>query len=131
MTKRKTYEGIKYPIPEMKDSADMRKEVFELLKMHLHSGFSMDCFTHLSLGEIHSFVSEYPCEFCAKQLEIVVREAKAGWENIGREQATGKCIGNSRSWYYNMQNRYGWTDKIDMKSDIKGNINVSVVKYDD
>ena len=56
-------------------------------------------------------------------------EGKDYWETLGKRQSEGTCLGNSRSWYYNMSNRYGWRDKHDVQAEHKGSVNVNVISY--
>ena len=130
MRKRKIGNDIIYTRDSLRDSQKLREECFELLIEHIESGYSMDCFEFFSEPTLFEFVKIYP-EFNLPRLENSIRKAKAGWEKIGHEQATGKCIGNSRSWFYNMAHRYGWSDKVQVDANVKGNVNVSVINYSD
>lgn len=121
---------IKFPIEALRDSAELRMECFNELLEHIEAGFSINCFESLSEAMIFEFLKNYD-EFCTMRLEISLRKAQSGWEKIGHEQATGKCIGNSRSWFYNMAHRYGWSDKVQVDANVKGNVNVSVINYSD
>ncbi len=58
-----------------------------------------------------------------------MREGRQAWEEIGHKQANGQCLGNSRTWFYNMANRYGWRDKIEVEAEHKGQVQVQVVSY--
>lgn len=106
-----------------------RKKTFELLLKHVRAGFSMDCFPQLSDKSIEKCLKEYPEEFIEEDLIEAMREAKTFWEGLGRDQANGKCLGNSRSWFYNMANRYGWRDKVDVESKQSGEVKFNVVNY--
>jgi hypothetical protein len=106
-----------------------RRKVFAELLSHLRAGYSLDCFGPLSEVSIRKYLLLYNKEFVQEDLDNAMRDAKAGWENIGRKQANGDCLGNSRSWYYNMSNRYGWRDKVDIEAEHKGQVQVNVVNY--
>lgn len=106
-----------------------RKRLFKELRDHLAKGLSLDCFSALSKETIFSYCEKYPDEFNKEELQQSVRDGRDWWENIGRSQANGSCMGNSRTWYYNMSNRYGWRDKVDIESDNKHHVNVNVVSY--
>lgn len=106
-----------------------RKKIFEELCEHLKRGFSLDCFPALSDNSILEYTKTYPLEFPKEDLVDAQRAGKEGWEDIGRRQALGSCLGNSRSWYYNMANRYGWKDKLDIDADHKGQVQVEIVNY--
>lgn len=107
----------------------LREKVFKELCQHLRGGYSLDCFETLSCGTIEKYIKLYPEEFDEEDLVKAMRQGKQGWENIGRRQAEGTCLGNSRSWYYNMSNRYKWSDKQEVKQEHSGNLQVSVVSY--
>lgn len=106
-----------------------RRKVFKDLLQHIKDGFSLDCFSELSEMSIWEYIKIYPLEFVRGELDAAIRQAKQGWEDIGRRQSNGTCIGNSRSWYYNMSNRYGWRDKVDVANEHKGEVNITVVDY--
>lgn len=106
-----------------------RRAIFKELLEHIRGGYSLDCFSVLSDVTIRSWLELYKEEFVREELDNAMRQGKQGWENIGRKQANGDCLGNSRSWYYNMSNRYGWRDKVDIEAEHKGNLQVNVVSY--
>lgn len=112
------------------DSA-LRKKLFADLKRHIVAGYSLDCWDVMGQLTIEDFLTKYPEEFDAEELLAAQRKGKLGWENIGRRQAEGTCLGNSRAWYYNMAQRYGWSERqqIDLKHD--GQVNVAIVSYAD
>lgn len=114
---------------KLEADVEYRKEIFEKLLEHVRGGFSMDSFSEISEGSVKNCVGRFPGEFDANMLERAVREGKHGWEKIGRDQATGKCLGNSRSWYYNMAHRYGWSDRVDARVEHSGSVAVEVVSY--
>lgn len=113
----------------LKDSMDERKKLFKKLCGHIESGYSLDCFPELSDSSITFMMKEYPGEFVEEELICSIRRAKMMWEDIGHRQASGNCLGNSRSWFYNMINRYGWHEKSEVKQDVKGQVSVSIVNY--
>lgn len=106
-----------------------RRKIFKELCDHLKRGYSLDCFVPLSDFSIRKYLKLYPEEFCEEELQETLREGKVNWETIGMRQADGSCLGNSRSWYYNMANRYGWREKIDIEAEHKGQVSVNVVSY--
>jgi hypothetical protein len=113
----------------LRDSKEEREKCFRQLCEHIAKGFSLDCFTELSVTKIKEFIQLYPVEFDSESLEDAIRQGKKTWEGIGYRQALGTCLGNSRSWYYNMSNRYGWRDKVDIEAEHKGNLAVNIVSY--
>lgn len=106
-----------------------RRKVFRELLIHLQKGLSLQCFGPLSDSSIYEYCKKYPEEFNQQELQEAIRDGRDWWENIGRSQANGSCMGNSRTWFYNMANRYGWRDKLDVESDNKHALNVNVVSY--
>jgi hypothetical protein len=122
------------PSPAQRKSAltndqGLRRQLFARLLKHVECGYSLDCFQELSIESINTFLKEFPEEFCRESLDQSLRGGKRYWEDIGVRQADGKCLGNSRSWVYNMMNRFGWTDKAKVETETKGAITVSVVNY--
>jgi len=110
-------------------SPSLRKTLFKELLDHLKNCYSMDCFPPLSEHTIMKLVELFPEDFCPLKLQEACRQAKGSWELIGHRQANGLCLGNSRSWYYNMSNRYGWSDRQEIKNEHKGSVQVQVVNY--
>lgn len=106
-----------------------RRQTFKELCIHLAKGLSLDCFSALSKDSIITYCDKFPDEFIKEELQQAIRDGKDWWENIGRSQANGSCMGNSRTWYYNMSNRYGWRDKVDIESENKHSVSVNVVSY--
>lgn len=106
-----------------------RTLIFNDLKTHLLSGYSLDCFATMSEKSIWEAMKNYALEWPVEEFEETVRKAKAGWEQIGRGQAMGTCLGNSRSWYYNMMNRYNWSDKSKVETSGNSEIQVSIIDY--
>ena len=127
--------GKKMTIKEQTDliakDPSFRKQIFADLLQHIEAGYSLDCFHALSDNTIHKYLKDYPLEFVEEDLIRAMRKAKSMWEGIGHRQAIGTCLGNSRSWYYNMSNRYGWQDKVDLKAEHSGSVAVSIVSYAD
>lgn len=107
----------------------LRANTFRALLLHLRDGYSMDCFGPMSEKSIFEATKNHPLDFKLEEIEIALRDAKTGWERIGRQQAIGTCVGNSRSWYYNMSNRYGWSDKQKVETSGSQALNVSIVNY--
>lgn len=106
-----------------------RAKTFKELLAHLRAGFSLDCFPALSDVSIRTYLKTYPEEFVEEEFVQALRDGKLMWEGIGHRQAQGTCLGNSRSWYYNMANRYGWREKVDLQAEHSGTVNVNVVSY--
>jgi len=114
---------------KFEQDAGYRREIFVLLLKHVERGYSLDCFEYAALETIKKYLSVYKEEWCQEELEEAKRKGKIAWESIGYRQANGECLGNSRSWYYNMANRYGWREKIDIEAEHKGQVSVNIVSY--
>lgn len=54
----------------------------------------------------------------SEEFRGTVKECKAlcrtWWERQGRKMAAGVAEGNATVWIFNMKNRFGWRDKIDV-----------------
>ncbi len=116
-------------IAKMKESATERRAVFKELQKHVEGGYSLDCFAPIDEKGIYEMMESFPIEWNKAELNESIRKAKGFWEDIGKRQASGHCIGNSRSWFYNMANRYGWSERSKVEQDVKGSVTVSIVKY--
>src|ERR1700679_1052112 len=122
-------------VTKVKKSKDMSVDIakrhlsFTKLCKHLAQGYSIDCFSDLSDKSIKTYIKLYPNEFSQDKLDEAMRKGKQMWESIGTKQARGECLGNRRNWYYNMSNRYGWREKVDIEQETKGAVNVSVINY--
>lgn len=114
----------------LEESAEERRKMFQKVCSHLRAGYSLDCFEELSEVAVKAYMEAFPGEFCPDEYAKALRLGKLGWEQIGRRQADGTCIGNSRSWYYNMSNRYGWTERSQIEADVRNAVSVTVIKYD-
>jgi hypothetical protein len=110
-------------------NAEYRKKLFKGLCKHLSEGYSMDCYKGMSLTAIKEAIKKYPSEFDERELIEAEGEGKNWWESIGRQQANGSCMGNSRTWYYNMAHRYKWSDRQTIDANINGQVSVNVINY--
>lgn len=111
------------------EDKDARVALCRRLCAHLAEGYSMECFGEISNRRLRLLIEAYKEEFPQESLDKARQTGQAAWESIGKRQADGRCLGNSRSWFYNMANRYGWRDKVDLQSETKGAISVQVVNY--
>lgn len=121
--------SVKERQAKLERDAVERRKIFKELCDHVRKGYSLDCFGPLSDTSIKTYLKAYKEEFVQEELDNAMREAKTYWEDIGRRQADGQCLGNSRSWFYNMANRFGWREKLDVEAEHKGQVNVNVVSY--
>lgn len=128
MKKKKRLSGAQL-IDACCTDVSLQQDIFNQLLIHIKAGYSLDCFGPMSETEIKECVKAYPDVWDQSELIEAIRLAKSGWENIGRRQAEGTCIGNSRSWFYNMSNRYNWSDKQKIETSGTQALNVSIVSY--
>ena len=126
--KGKKMSGVERQVKAGEDAIERRK-IFRELCEHVRKGYSLQCFPPLSEVTVRKWLKVYPEEFIEGELEVALREGQSGWEEIGRKQSNGSCLGNSRSWYYNMVNRYGWREKVDIAAEHKGQVSVNVISY--
>lgn len=120
---------VKERMERLENDPVFRRSMFKDFLAHIERGMSADCFADLSIESVKDFMSRYPNEFDKDAYQDSCRKAKGMWEDMGYRQGNGECYGNSRSWFYNMANRYGWRDKIEVDAEVKGSLNVNVVNY--
>lgn len=106
-----------------------RRKIFKELCDHVSKGYSVESFGPLSVVSIRKYLNLFKEEFVQEELDNALRQGRDWWEGIGRRQAAGDCLGNSRTWFYNMANRYGWREKIEVEAEHKGQVNVNVISY--
>ena len=114
---------------KLESDSTERRRVFNMLLTHLGRGFSIESFGELSFNSIKRYLNLFKEEFVQEELDEALRKGRETWEDIGNRQANGQCLGNSRTWFYNMANRYGWRDKIDIEAEHKGQLAVNIVSY--
>lgn len=106
-----------------------RRKVFNELLRHIQAGYSLESFDLLSPNTVRGYFVKYPEEFVQEEYDASLRKGRGFWEDIGKRQANGQCLGNSRTWFLNMANRFGWREKIEVEAEHKGSLNVNVVSY--
>lgn len=121
--------SVKERQAKVEQDKNERRRIFKELCTHIANGYSLDCFGPLGFDSIKKYLKVYPEEFVQEELDNAVREGKNYWETLGRRQSDGTCMGNSRSWYYNMVNRFNWHEKAQIETEHKGQVNVSIVSY--
>lgn len=114
---------------KLESDAGERRKLFKQLQDHVAQGLSVESFPEVTKNTLKSYFERYPNEFCMEELELSLLKGRVAWEEIGYRQANGQCLGNSRTWYYNMMNRYGWTEKAQVETEHKGSVNVNIVSY--
>ena len=120
--------NFKDDLPYEEDKAAREQLCIELCA-HLAEGYSFECFPKCEKTRLARLIEAFKEEFPHQALDKARQMGQYDWESIGKRQADGRCLGNSRSWFYNMANRYGWRDKVDLQADTKGSLSVQVVNY--
>jgi hypothetical protein len=116
-------------LAKLEHDKNERRKIFKELCAHLAEGMSLESFSLLSANSIRAYLKSYPEEFIQEELDDSLRQGRDWWERIGKSQASGQCLGNSRTWFYNMANRYGWREKIEVEAEHKGQVSINVVSY--
>ncbi len=124
--KKLTY---KERVEKLESDANERRRVCNALCAHLAEGYSMESFSELTTNSLKRYMNIYKEEFVPEEIELAMQSGRDVWESIGRRQATGDCLGNSRSWWLNMAHRYKWSDRVNVETEHKGNIAVNIVSY--
>lgn len=114
---------------KLEEDASERRRVFRELLDHVAGGLSLQSFGPISDVTVKKYLLLYPEEFCQEELDAAIRKGRDYWENIGKRQASGECLGNSRTWFYNMANRFNWREKIEVEAEHKGQVSVNVISY--
>ena len=102
-----------------------RKKLLDEYIRHISCGYSDKSFTLCDMDTFIHYCNKYPNDFPTDIIERAKRERLFFWERIGIEGTTGKIPGyNSRSWEFNMKNRFRWSEKIELES--RGNVVTSI-----
>lgn len=116
-------------LAKLEEDKNERRRIFKELCDHIAGGLSIESFGPLSDVTIKKYLSVYPEEFVEEELKDAMRRGRSYWETLGKRQAAGDCLGNSRTWFYNMANRFGWREKLEVEAEHKGQVNVNVISY--
>lgn len=108
-----------------------RQKLFKAFLAHLKEGLSPEAFYLVSFQRLKDLLQRYKNEFDEEEIQISCQEGRDWWERLGKAQANGQNLGNSRAWWYNMVHRYGWSDKVEVKATHDGTVNVNIVSYAD
>lgn len=114
---------------KLEEDKTERRKIFKELLAHVEQGLSVESFGPLSDVSIRKYLNLYKEEFVQEELDEAKRKGRAYWEAVGKRQANGECLGNSRTWFYNMANRFGWRKKLEVEAEHKGQISVNVISY--
>lgn len=116
---------------ELESNPKARQKLFKSLLDHLKEGLSFESFYLLETQRLKDLLTRYKHEFDDDEILISCQEGRDWWERLGKAQANGQNLGNSRAWWYNMVHRYGWSDKVEVKATHDGTVNVNIVSYAD
>lgn len=119
----------KEKVERLETDSGYRREICRLLCMHLSEGYSLESFAEISTKSLKGYINLFKEEFPQEELDQAMQKGRDTWERIGYAQANGQCLGNSRTWFYNMSNRFGWRDKVDIETEHKGQLAVNIVSY--
>jgi hypothetical protein len=103
--------------------------IFERLLKHIGRGLSFEGFADLSMHTIEKYLEKYPEEFNRERYQKALKKGRSWWESIGQRQTEGTCNGNSRTWYYNMSNKYGWSERQQVQADTKTSGTINIISY--
>jgi len=124
MKKRGSYNKKNNFAEKFKTSLQRRKLLTEYLQ-HIKSGYSDKSFFSCDMDTLVTYCGKYPNDFPTDLIEQGRRERLLFWEKIGIDGTRGKVRNfNSRSWEFNMKNRFRWSEKIEVEN--KGNIVTSI-----
>ena len=104
-----------------------REKLTDSLLAHLKAGYSMQSWGETTRKNLQKILDSVDQEL----IDQALTQGRYTWEAIGKRQAEGTCLGNSRSWILNMINRYGWAERLQIEADVKGALRVEVVSYAD
>lgn len=122
--KRKSYNRGNKFAAKFKSTFERKRLLKEYLK-HIRSGFSDKSFALCDMDTFQSYCEKYPNDFPTDMIDHARRERLLFWEKIGIDGTMGIIRNfNSRSWEFNMKNRFRWSEKIEV--DNKGNIVTSI-----
>lgn len=100
--------AMKFPTP------DDRQALCKAYIDHVESGLSDECFPECDPQTLRQYVADFPVDFDTNAMERASRNRQLFWEKTGRDGTVGKIKGfNSRSWQFNMANRFDWRVKSD------------------
>lgn len=116
-------------VEKLEADSNERRRICRELCAHLAEGYSLESFSEISTNSLRKYINLYKEEFPQEEIDLAMQKGRDMWESIGRRQAMGDCLGNSRTWFYNMAHRYKWSDRVNVETEHKGNVNVNVVSY--
>ena len=114
---------------KLESAQSERRKLFQAFCKHLAEGFSVESFPLICGNYLKNLLKSYPEDFPQEDIDLALHQGMDTWEVIGKRQSTGQCLGNSRTWYYNMAHRYKWSDRLAIQAEHSGNIAVNIVSY--
>ncbi len=124
MKKRRSY-NVGNKFAEKFKSSPEREKLLKKYLQHTRYGYSDKSFALCDMDTFQSYCDKYPNDFPSDMIEQARRERLLFWEKLGIEGTKGKIHSfNSRSWEFNMKNRFRWSEKIEVEN--KGNIVTSI-----
>lgn len=105
-----------------------RYQLFDAVCVHLEKGLSRESFPLCDWDTVERYVSKYANEFPADIVREAMRRGRLWWEELGRIGTMGgkvngeRVLFNAQSWAFNMKNRYGWKDSMNVINTIEGGV---------
>lgn len=118
-------------------TSEERRALCERFCAHIEQGYSKKSFEECCLFTINRYIADFPEDFVG--IEEAYRKNLKFWEALGIDGTAGNIKNfNSRSWEFNMKNRFreDWADSKEITGPggselVPPQINVHVVKKDD
>lgn len=116
--------GVKYKNDgRPKGSTKYKTSMDAMAEEFLGEGYSIQALAgQLDIAEstIHEWLKQDGPHFkpsFSKSVKKGLARGRLFWERIGVEMSTRKHPGNFVTWIFNMKNRYGWTDRTEVKQE--------------
>lgn len=94
-------------------TSEERKALAERFDKHCQDGLSDEAF-EIDPDTLKSYITKYPEDFASIKDSKLKR--RIFWERMGNAGALGKVPGfNVTAWIFNMKNRFGWRDKMELQ----------------
>ncbi len=112
-------------------TSEERQHLCDEFCKHMRQGLSKESFPHCDPQTLRRYMRDFPNDFDTEKMIEAERQGRLFWEKIGIAGAVGldevtladgstrKLKGfNAASWIFNMKNRYGWRDRVDVSGHI-------------
>lgn len=101
-------------------TSEERRAACASLCKHIESGYSVKSWPDASWSTVQRYTKNFPEDFTPESIDRAKRVSLKFWEGLGIAGTSGKLKGfNSRSWEVNMNNRAGWGQNVNHKSEIQ------------